>query len=193
MIAIERPAKITKKDWEGDEAEGGGEEKAAADEPPEKDCSGDDCGTETGASDGAPTEDGDAPENEESKEEKSGGKEEETETKEDESGVATETENKPTSGAVALEEAKATDASEEPPKRVPSEETPKTVDTSLESTEAPSGLPDAAQDPSVIATVTNPDSVLEERAELDVALVGRVIGKGGEQIRDLNVSNSILL
>lgn len=54
----------------------------------------------------------------------------------------------------------------------------------------PSGLPNTAVDLTEQATVVNPDSVLEERAELDRMLVGRVIGKGGEQIRDLNVSTA---
>jgi len=46
-----------------------------------------------------------------------------------------------------------------------------------------SGLPPA--DPSVQASVVNPNSVVEERGEVSSLYVGRVIGKGGEQIRDL--------
>jgi len=46
-----------------------------------------------------------------------------------------------------------------------------------------SGLPPV--DPSVQASVVNPNSVVEERGEVSSLYVGRVIGKGGEQIRDL--------
>jgi predicted RNA-binding protein YlqC (UPF0109 family) len=49
----------------------------------------------------------------------------------------------------------------------------------------PSGLPDAPVDPTQAATVLNPESIVEERAELATDFVGRVIGKGGEMIRDL--------
>lgn len=49
----------------------------------------------------------------------------------------------------------------------------------------PSGLPDAPVDPTQAATISNPESIAEERAELAVEFVGRVIGKGGEMIRDL--------
>lgn len=49
----------------------------------------------------------------------------------------------------------------------------------------PSGLPDAPVDPTQAATISNPESIAEERAELATEFVGRVIGKGGEMIRDL--------
>jgi far upstream element-binding protein len=48
-----------------------------------------------------------------------------------------------------------------------------------------SELPDAPVNPAQAATVLNPESIVEERAELATELVGRVIGKGGEMIRDL--------
>ena len=57
----------------------------------------------------------------------------------------------------------------------------------------PAGLPpgvpvgDSAKpvDPTAVATVSNPNSIIEERGEVSPLYVGRVIGKGGEMIRDL--------
>jgi rRNA processing protein Krr1/Pno1 len=46
----------------------------------------------------------------------------------------------------------------------------------------PTGLP---MDPNVAATITNPEQPIEERGEVSALYVGRVIGKGGEMIRDL--------
>ena len=40
-------------------------------------------------------------------------------------------------------------------------------------------------DPTVQPTVVNPDQIIEERGEVASMYVGRVIGKGGEMIRDL--------
>jgi predicted RNA-binding protein YlqC (UPF0109 family) len=45
--------------------------------------------------------------------------------------------------------------------------------------------PMAAMDPNVVATVTNPEQVVEEVGTVSALYVGRVIGKGGEMIRDL--------
>jgi far upstream element-binding protein len=47
----------------------------------------------------------------------------------------------------------------------------------------PSGVPGV--DPNAQATITNPDQLVEERGEVSALYVGRVIGKGGEMIRDL--------
>jgi rRNA processing protein Krr1/Pno1 len=47
----------------------------------------------------------------------------------------------------------------------------------------PSGLP--SLDPAVQPTVTNPEAMVEERGNVSSLYVGRVIGKGGEMIRDL--------
>jgi hypothetical protein len=59
----------------------------------------------------------------------------------------------------------------------------------------PSGLPPAVSaavaaapapvDPAFQPTVTNPDQIIEERGEVSAVYIGRVIGKGGEMIRDL--------
>jgi far upstream element-binding protein len=57
----------------------------------------------------------------------------------------------------------------------------------------PAGLPpgvptgDSAKpvDPNAVASVSNPNSIIEERGEVSPLYVGRVIGKGGEMIRDL--------
>ena len=43
----------------------------------------------------------------------------------------------------------------------------------------------APVDPSAAATLTNPAQIVEERGEVSSLYVGRVIGKGGEMIRDL--------
>ena len=48
----------------------------------------------------------------------------------------------------------------------------------------PGGLPPPV-DPNAAATVVNPESIVEERGEVSPLYVGRVIGKGGEMIRDL--------
>lgn len=42
-----------------------------------------------------------------------------------------------------------------------------------------------AVDPSVQATIVNPEQIIEEKGEVSPLYVGRVIGKGGEMIRDL--------
>jgi hypothetical protein len=47
------------------------------------------------------------------------------------------------------------------------------------------GASSEAADPSAIPTFTNPDAIVEERAEISPQYVGRVIGRGGETIRDL--------
>ena len=52
--------------------------------------------------------------------------------------------------------------------------------TTTTTTAAPAGV-----DPNARATVTNPDQMIEERGEVSALYVGRVIGKGGEMIRDL--------
>mmetsp|Transcript_28604 Transcript_28604/g.47338 ORF Transcript_28604/g.47338 Transcript_28604/m.47338 type:complete len:643 (-) Transcript_28604:330-2258(-) len=66
----------------------------------------------------------------------------------------------------------------------PSKEAP-TPEASV--TAPPSGLPPAASpvDPTVAATITNPNSIVEERGEVSAQYVGKVIGKGGEMLRDL--------
>jgi predicted RNA-binding protein YlqC (UPF0109 family) len=57
----------------------------------------------------------------------------------------------------------------------------------------PPGLPTSqptAVNPNVSAAVTNPESIVEERGEVSALYVGRVIGKGGEMIRDLQARSS---
>ena len=52
----------------------------------------------------------------------------------------------------------------------------------------PPGLPTgsvAPANPNVSASLTNPAALVEERGEVSALYVGRVIGKGGEMIRDL--------
>lgn len=71
---------------------------------------------------------------------------------------------------------------------------PEAADTESKPSEAPSelsgipGLPShiaAAIDPNAVASVTNPESIVEESEEVSAQYIGRVIGKGGEMIRDL--------
>lgn len=59
----------------------------------------------------------------------------------------------------------------------------------------PSGVPSAADpvDPTVAATVTNPNSIVEERGEISAQYVGKVIGKGGEMLRDLQARSGCRL
>jgi KH domain len=47
--------------------------------------------------------------------------------------------------------------------------------------------------PSVAATVTNPNSIVEERGEISAQYVGKVIGKGGEMLRDLQARSGCRL
>jgi rRNA processing protein Krr1/Pno1 len=59
----------------------------------------------------------------------------------------------------------------------------------------PAGLPTTAAlaapvNPNTAATLTNPTSIIEERGEVSALYVGRVIGKGGEMIRDLQARSS---
>lgn len=161
----ERPAKVSKKS--DDVADPKEEEKAAGDPP----CRGSDCGTDKD-SEGAPKEEdteqnGDAAPKAETKEEESDGSKAEDAPDD----TAPPSDAAPTAG-----------------------EAPAATDTAASGISGlpagvPSGLPpDAPVDPTQAATITNPDSVVEERAELDKDLVGRVIGKGGEMIRDLQVS-----
>jgi far upstream element-binding protein len=80
-------------------------------------------------------------------------------------------------------EAKVDDPAQDP---VPTE----TADTSAAPAVEPTGLPPVAAapapiDPASQPTVTNPDQVIEERGEVSAVYIGRVIGKGGEMIRDL--------
>jgi hypothetical protein len=48
-------------------------------------------------------------------------------------------------------------------------------------------------DPTVAATVTNPNSIVEERGEISAQYVGKVIGKGGEMLRDLQARSGCRL
>ena len=57
----------------------------------------------------------------------------------------------------------------------------------------PPGLPSTAgapANPNVAATVHNPEQIVEERGEVSALYVGRVIGKGGEMIRDLQARSA---
>jgi far upstream element-binding protein len=75
------------------------------------------------------------------------------------------------------------------PVSAPTETPP--AETSTAPAGVPTGLPPvvaaapAPIDPASQPTVTNPDQVIEERGEVSAVYIGRVIGKGGEMIRDL--------
>lgn len=70
-----------------------------------------------------------------------------------------------------------------PPSNEPNTSEPTSAVTPVP-THGPGGLPPPV-DPYVAATVMNPESIVEERGEVSALYVGRVIGKGGEMIRDL--------
>jgi len=186
-LPTERPKKIKKKSDDVEEPE---EEVNVAGDPPAEtgECPGSDCGTEKDSEVGAPTKD--SPENgsgelkEEKKEDESDG------PKGDDPPGDAETALKETKAApvdVNSEEAKATEASDDAGAEPKAEEATR-KDAEAAAPGVPSGLPSTPMDPAQAATVTNPDSMVEERAELEKVLVGRVIGKGGEMIRDLQVS-----
>ena len=48
-------------------------------------------------------------------------------------------------------------------------------------------------DPSIAPTISNPNSIVEERAEISAQYVGKVIGKGGEMLRDLQARSGCRL
>jgi predicted RNA-binding protein YlqC (UPF0109 family) len=56
-------------------------------------------------------------------------------------------------------------------------------------TRTPNGLP-AGLPTSTPTPVSNPETIVEERGEVSALYVGRVIGKGGEMIRDLQARSS---
>ncbi|GAX12059.1 hypothetical protein FisN_8Lh161 [Fistulifera solaris] len=79
------------------------------------------------------------------------------------------------------------------------EEAPATESTPVESSIPPQitspptsygTLPPPAVNPSIPATVVNPDQIVEERGEIPALYVGKVIGKGGEMIRDLQARSA---
>ncbi len=53
----------------------------------------------------------------------------------------------------------------------------------------PPGLPSGGQ-PAPVAATPDPEAVLEEKGEVSAVYVGRVIGKGGEMIRDLQARSA---
>lgn len=160
FVFPEPPRKVVKKN--GDE-----------EDPGEKDNDPALCGTETGCKG---SEDGDDEPGEDNP--KSDSPESKEESRHDNPGVSKE--DKKEEEAHTSNETETTDAAEDPEEEGKVSGLPPGV---------PSGWPsNALIDPAEAATVTNPNSVVEERAELDKELVGRVIGKGGEMIRDLQVS-----
>lgn len=54
----------------------------------------------------------------------------------------------------------------------------------------PPGLPTSEGQPALVVAAPNPESVLEEKGEVSAVYVGRVIGKGGEMIRDLQARSA---
>lgn len=79
---------------------------------------------------------------------------------------------------------------EEPLKEPTTTESPvpkKAISTPAAKADIPAGVPSGlpSLDPAVQPTVTNPDAMVEERGNVAALYVGRVIGKGGEMIRDL--------
>jgi len=54
----------------------------------------------------------------------------------------------------------------------------------------PPGLPTSGGQPALVAAAPNPEAVLEEKGEVSAVYVGRVIGKGGEMIRDLQARSA---
>ena len=157
------------------------EANTAGDPPNEKNDSVSDCGTEKGSEEATQTEGGDGPANE-----SAAPKEEVKEEKLSDPNADGLPVDAGIAAAAKDEEAKAPDAADV------AGSTPTKLDDATQKTaestpDVPSGLPITPLDPSQAATVTNPDSIVEERAELEKVLVGRVIGKGGEMIRDLQV------
>mmetsp|Transcript_18900 Transcript_18900/g.27971 ORF Transcript_18900/g.27971 Transcript_18900/m.27971 type:complete len:634 (-) Transcript_18900:1346-3247(-) len=95
--------------------------------------------------------------------------------------------------AGASSEDKAEVKSESSPADIPTV-TPEAPDTESKPSETPSelsgipGVPSGvgtAIDTKAVTTVTNPESMVEESEEISAQYIGRVIGKGGEMIRDL--------
>lgn len=54
----------------------------------------------------------------------------------------------------------------------------------------PPGLPTSGGQPIPVATAPDPEAILEEKGEVSAVYVGRVIGKGGEMIRDLQARSA---
>jgi len=54
----------------------------------------------------------------------------------------------------------------------------------------PPGLPTSGGQPVPVVAAPSPESVLEEKGEVSAVYVGRVIGKGGEMIRDLQARSA---
>ena len=187
---------LTKVAKKNDDIEEPVEEEKANEVPPEAESG--DCGTGSDCSGGkgenTPKEE--SPENG-SVEPKAEAKEEEAnhskeEKKEEESAQPNETDTATATAPadVNSEEAESPATTGDPPATdaSPTATDGTSTDASGLPPGVPSGLPNTPVDPTEPATFTNPDSVVEERAELDKELVGRVIGKGGEMIRDLQVS-----
>ena len=95
----------------------------------------------------------------------------------DEPKTETTTESTEESGAPAT----SADAAAEAPATTP--------DTPALPGELPPGLPSGGQPAPVVAT-PDPEAVLEEKGEVSAVYVGRVIGKGGEMIRDLQARSA---
>jgi len=78
---------------------------------------------------------------------------------------------------------------------LPSTQTSTVVFPTAQSTPTNTNPPEqstAAQpaNPTAQATLTNPEAILEEKGEVSSVYVGRVIGKGGEMIRDLQARSN---
>lgn len=204
FFCSERPSKVSKKNDDVKEAV---EEEKDAEDPPSSEggaaCLGSDgCGTDLNSDKGSDV-DPPADENVENssavaKEETTESAEEqagdtETKTATDEDAVPTTEETSKATEAAPTEDSKSTGELKTQGTQAPVEaetDTTNTADSGVSGLPpgVPSGLPNAPADPNVAATMTNPQSLVEERAELPRDLVGRVIGKGGEMIRDLQVS-----
>jgi far upstream element-binding protein len=181
----ERPAKMTKKDE--DTKEISEEDKAADDKASESSgvCQGSNCGTDLNSDKGSDVDppEGDNPAEENAQSSSAVAKEEAKETAKPQA-EASENAGPTSEEAKTAETGADAEAAKSSAERVPAvEDKTHAEGNAPETTSATdsgvSGLPPmGAVDPPAQSSV-------EERAELHKDLVGRVIGKGGEMIRDL--------